>query len=776
MEYTHSYPYQSVGFRQMCGLVLGTFLFILLILANAATASAQTAELAVDINPGAAGGFPSDLVEYNGELYMFADDGTTGFELYAFDGTDVNLVADINPTGDTRPLDKVVLGNELFFTIEDLDGSNSRDIYKYDGSTITFIKDLVPGGGTNNPHLLTVFNNELYYFDIESTYGHELWKYDGATTSLVADIKPGTDGSGVNELFVFNGALYFTANDGTHGVELWKHDGATTSLVADIRPGSAGSNPTHFVIYNNALYFQANEGIHGEELWMYDGSTTTLAIDINPTTSSSPGHFAVYNGDLYMAAENSELTGRELFKYDGTTATLVEDIYVGDRNSGPVRLFVFNDELFFAAATAAFNRELWKYDGTSVSLVKDIFPGTAGSNLDDFTEFNGRVYFRASDGSVGSELWQLYFENQAPVLDPIGDQQVDEGELLEFTVTATDPDAGDTLVFSADEIPENASFDENTGVFSWTPEFDEAGEYEITFEVMDDGTPQLSDDETITITVDEATPPNDFTYLAILALNSVWLKSGAELLFGDIVVNDVTPGPFLNSGVQLTIGNGAQTHPETELAADSIKIKNNAFVDSDAIFYNSLINNGLLDAIEVTPWTPPFYTELPDFISGPAGGSDVTVAKLDTIVLAPGSYGTLKAKATSTVIFTGGEYRFTNLDIRKDANLLFDDATTVLVEDNIDTNPGVTVGPSASASIGAEDIFFYVDGINGTTTGALADTPKAVKFGNTNTIEANVYAPNGTVLIKRDSQATGAFIGRDVQIGRNTPVEGASGF
>jgi hypothetical protein len=88
--------------------------------------------------------------------------------------------------------------------------------------------------------------------------------------------------------------------------------------------------------------------------------------------------------------------------------------------------------------------------------------------------------------------------NRPPVLNSIGDKEVDEGQLLEFTISATDAD-GDSLTYSASNLPQGASFNPVTHTFSWTPRYDQAGAYaNIHFEVSDGN---LSDAESITITV-----------------------------------------------------------------------------------------------------------------------------------------------------------------------------------------------------------------------------------------------------------------------------------
>jgi hypothetical protein len=103
---------------------------------------------------------------------------------------------------------------------------------------------------------------------------------------------------------------------------------------------------------------------------------------------------------------------------------------------------------------------------------------------------------------IGFVVQPVTAVNQAPVLDPIGNQSVNEGQLLQFTVTASDPDPGDTLTYSATNLPTGASFDPLTQIFTWAPDFGQEGSYpNVTFTVTDDGTPVESDSEAITITV-----------------------------------------------------------------------------------------------------------------------------------------------------------------------------------------------------------------------------------------------------------------------------------
>ena len=106
------------------------------------------------------------------------------------------------------------------------------------------------------------------------------------------------------------------------------------------------------------------------------------------------------------------------------------------------------------------------------------------------------------------EIEELYNErgsisNQAPVLASIGNKSVDENSSLTFGINATDSD-GDTLTYSAFDLPSGATFNSQTGIFSWTPSGAQIGQYSMTFTVTDDGDGNLTDSETITITVNTA--------------------------------------------------------------------------------------------------------------------------------------------------------------------------------------------------------------------------------------------------------------------------------
>src|SRR5204863_479527 len=92
-------------------------------------------------------------------------------------------------------------------------------------------------------------------------------------------------------------------------------------------------------------------------------------------------------------------------------------------------------------------------------------------------------------GGTGNDV-ALIHRNTTPMLAPIGNRAVDEGSLLAFMATATDPDP-QTLTFSLDPgAPAGAGIDPVTGAFTWTPtEAQGPGTFAVTVRVTDSGTP-----------------------------------------------------------------------------------------------------------------------------------------------------------------------------------------------------------------------------------------------------------------------------------------------
>jgi hypothetical protein len=145
---------------------------------------------------------------------------------------------------------------------------------------------------------------------------------------------------------------------------------------------------------------------------------------------------------------------------------------------------------------------------TGTGSTQTYSPATNFFGMDSFT-------FKVNDGMSDSQVAMVSVTvspvNDAPVLAPIADQTIAEGNLLSITNSAANVDSA-TLVFSLEPgFPPGASIDPTSGVFTWTPAEDQGpGTNVIGVRVTDDGLPVLSDMKSFTVVVTEVNQPPAF--------------------------------------------------------------------------------------------------------------------------------------------------------------------------------------------------------------------------------------------------------------------------
>jgi len=170
---------------------------------------------------------------------------------------------------------------------------------------------------------------------------------------------------------------------------------------------------------------------------------------------------------------------------------LEERILMNNTSTDPPINFLWNDGLVpresaaFIGHSVLRRRACPQYDHIGM---KD--GGIGALNAAGLCSNNLRLF-----DSIKSDLLEIV--NQAPRLDFIGARMTNEGVLMSFTVSGSDPD-GDSLTISATNLPAGSTFDSTSRTFSWTPSYTQAGVYSVTFTVSDGS---LADSEAITITV-----------------------------------------------------------------------------------------------------------------------------------------------------------------------------------------------------------------------------------------------------------------------------------
>lgn len=192
-----------------------------------------------------------------------------------------------------------------------------------------------------------------------------------------------------------------------------------------------------------------------------------------------------------------------------TVTTKKLTITVNNVNRPPVFTPAIGNKTVDETKTLAFTIHAVDPDGDAVTYAVDDSPLRQYFDMKTLTftwtptyEEAGtyQMTFRATDGdkeSAETITIAVNNVNRTPVLHPISDKTVDEMTLLEFTISGEDPDKEDTLVYSA-EGPFSDKFDPEKRTFSWTPTYEQAGVYTITFKVSDG---RLSASQAVKITV-----------------------------------------------------------------------------------------------------------------------------------------------------------------------------------------------------------------------------------------------------------------------------------
>ena len=99
--------------------------------------------------------------------------------------------------------------------------------------------------------------------------------------------------------------------------------------------------------------------------------------------------------------------------------------------------------------------------------------------------------------------------NRPPVFAPLATQTGAEGTQLRFTVSATDPDAGQQVSYSLGaDAPAGSAINATSGAFTWTPgETDGPGTVKFTLRATDNGLPPRTGSLAVAVEVSESNQP-----------------------------------------------------------------------------------------------------------------------------------------------------------------------------------------------------------------------------------------------------------------------------
>ena len=388
----------------------------------------NTANLFLDLVPGAGSSVALSLRVNNGFLYFVAQTKTNGgAKVWRSNGTKAGTL----PMGNNfsskqqsyqfKPLQAFDIG--VFASVYN-DSTKSDELWYYEAmaSRVIKIKTLAEPGYSDSKFFQGVTSaNAFYFLAHDQQRGAELWTIRNSALSPprpLKDIYPGTGSSNIRNLIPSSGRVFFNAEDDKNGRELWMSNGTDkTVLVKILNDKNDGSYPGNFFVFQNYFLFTATHPATGNELWVSKGNgpTTGLLKDINPGRPSSfPINFIPLKDLTFLFTATTDSLGRELWRSMVTLekGTLVKDVNPGKPFGVIGTIAKLKDKILFAGQSPETGNELWISDGTTAGtkLLKDIWPGANSAQPLFYGEAgtfgDSIVIFRADDGKSGVEFWR----------------------------------------------------------------------------------------------------------------------------------------------------------------------------------------------------------------------------------------------------------------------------------------------------------------------------------------------------------------------------------
>ncbi|MBI3071878.1 MAG: putative Ig domain-containing protein [Deltaproteobacteria bacterium] len=439
--------------------------------------------------------------------------------------------------------------------------------YYNDTDDLVFaVGDVEPGTPTISPiGPKEVAENSRLIFEVSATDGTP-----NDSVTLTAPVMPigatfnATPGDPANGVFSWT-PTYFQA--GIHQATITATDssGLSYSEMVTITVTNTNRAPTFSAI-------PAKYGYEGSLLSFYVTAYDPDGDGLSYTATGLPQGATLY-GRRFTWTPNYNQAGtyQVIFKATdpgGLSSSQTVTINIANRNRAPV-FAPIGSKSGVEGAKLTFTVIASDPDGDAVTCAATNLPQGASFNAETHTfswtpsysqAASYQVTFRATD-SAGLSSYAFVTitisnANGRPVLAAVGSKTVAEGAALAFTVSGSDPD-GDTLTYSASNLPQGASFNAGTGTFSWTPSYTQAGAYQVTFRVADPG--GLSASETVAISV-----ANTNRAPVLAAVGPKYGVEGAELAF---VVTASDPDGDAITYAAIGLPQGATFNPETRTFA-----------------------------------------------------------------------------------------------------------------------------------------------------------------------------------------------------------------
>jgi hypothetical protein len=239
------------------------------------------------------------------------------------------------------------------------------------------------------------------------------------------------------------------------------------------------------------------------------------------------------------------------------------------------------------------------------------------------------------------------------------------------------------------------------------------------------------------------------------------------------------------SDIDLVIEENVYAQDEVKIIGDVVQLRSTANVYS--VIYNSeLINLGaeIRDntyfPFSSDPDSPSYLPPWEPGVSGKVipGNTDVLVFAGPAQTISPGDYGDIVIESNGILELQQGVYNLGNLSLGSGSELFCLGACEIRIADHLFPGTKAYLGPypvspppvGDTSGPRPRDIIVYVAGEDGKVKNnkATLQNPEVAIIGEGNVIRANVYAPNGTLLIREGCLLEGTFTANNVVIGKKS--------
>jgi ELWxxDGT repeat protein len=425
---------------------------------------AQTPVLLSDINPGTADAFDefnSGGAQLGSRIFVTANDGAKGYELYTIENNQIGLFLDINPgAAGSTPEQLTVAGGKLFFTADD--GINGKELWMSDGTVAgtQMVIDLAAGGGGSNLAGLIAGGDGRVYF----SYNGKCYASDGTAAGTV--VMSGASNINLTPSWQYASNLAVAYGDGLAFagknydiVQVWISSGNQATKVLEYNATSF-SKVFGFAKVKNGFIFSIYDDFAPQltGLFYYNKtsnmvtklSATLYAIRILPfndekavlytnsgyyvTDGTQPVLLTTAKPQLYQGQALPYVTVNNKLIMPGGEPLFSEDILVTDGTPAGTKTLFTIGQSFFASpwivsgasafivggTSNSFNAEIWQTDGSTVSSKKlYTYPNGSGINaIIPVGAIGNQFFYNSTLGGIGREMYRLQFNPITGVDDP----------------------------------------------------------------------------------------------------------------------------------------------------------------------------------------------------------------------------------------------------------------------------------------------------------------------------------------------------------------------